>query len=92
MDYLLPVNPNSVLLKPSPIVFPDNAQPSTSPNQFSPQDTVKSTTPPPCASRHELSRTPFGRRVTLPSRLADYQSNNALGGEYCGVHNANKAD
>ncbi|VUZ49099.1 unnamed protein product [Hymenolepis diminuta] len=66
------VNPTSVLPKPSSIVFPDNVQPSASPVQSSLHDTVKSTTPPSCASRHELSRTRCGRRVALPSRLADY--------------------
>ncbi|VDL44772.1 unnamed protein product [Hymenolepis diminuta] len=60
------------LPKPSLIVFPDNVQPPASPVQSSAQDTVKSTTPPSCTSRPELSRTRCGRRVTLPSRLADY--------------------
>ncbi|KAM3179121.1 hypothetical protein ACTXT7_001168 [Hymenolepis weldensis] len=56
------------------------------------KDTVKSTTPNSCMSRSELSHTRCGRRVNFPSRLADYRSSNALGGEYRGVHNANKAD
>ncbi|VUZ48835.1 unnamed protein product, partial [Hymenolepis diminuta] len=51
------VNHISALSKPSPIVFPDNVQPLTSPVQSSYQDIVKSTTLPSCASRHELSRT-----------------------------------
>ncbi|VUZ53738.1 unnamed protein product [Hymenolepis diminuta] len=64
---LFDVNP-----KPSPIVFPDNVQTSTSRVQSSSQGTVKSTTSPSCASRHELSRTRCVQRITLPSRLADY--------------------
>ncbi|VDL62522.1 unnamed protein product [Hymenolepis diminuta] len=80
---LLLVNPNSPLPKLSPFVSPDNVhssnthahpsiQPSTPSLQSSLQDTVQSTTPPPCMSRSELSRTRCGRRVNFSSRLADY--------------------
>ncbi|VUZ47422.1 unnamed protein product, partial [Hymenolepis diminuta] len=46
-------------------------QPSTPSVQSSLQDTVESTSPPSCMSRSELSRTCCGRRVNIPSRLAD---------------------
>ncbi|KAM3183231.1 hypothetical protein ACTXT7_010753 [Hymenolepis weldensis] len=58
----------------------DTVQPSTPSVQSSFQDTVKSTTPPSSMSRSELSRIRCGRRVTFPSRLAEYRSSNALGG------------
>ncbi|VUZ42812.1 unnamed protein product [Hymenolepis diminuta] len=50
----------------------DITQPFTPSVQSSLQDTVESTTPPSCISRSELCRTRCGRRVSFPSRLADY--------------------
>ncbi|KAM3185212.1 hypothetical protein ACTXT7_006838 [Hymenolepis weldensis] len=74
--------------KPPPIVFPDSAQPSASPVQSSPQDTVKSTTPP--LVRLDMNTLALVAVEELPY-LPDWLIINALGGEYCGAHNANKA-